>query len=140
MIRRPPRSTLFPYTTLFRSKDVRPMPAGRVFLVLSVVGAGTMAMLSTTSGLFLIADVGLSPLQLVLVGSVLEGTVLLFEVPTGVVADVVSRRRSVLIGMALMGAGLCIYAVPVYGVILAAQVVWGLVATFVSGASVAWMI
>src|SRR3989449_3379226 len=27
MIRRPPRSTLFPYTTLFRSRD-RPRPAG----------------------------------------------------------------------------------------------------------------
>src|SRR5436190_3976866 len=26
MIRRPPRSTLFPYTTLFRSVDVRPHP------------------------------------------------------------------------------------------------------------------
>src|SRR2546427_8418296 len=25
MIRRPPRSTLFPYTTLFRSKDKRPL-------------------------------------------------------------------------------------------------------------------
>src|SRR5258708_19938119 len=25
MIRRPPRSTLFPYTTLFRSDDTRPM-------------------------------------------------------------------------------------------------------------------
>src|SRR3712207_8501800 len=28
MIRRPPRSTLFPYTTLFRSPDARP-PSGR---------------------------------------------------------------------------------------------------------------
>src|SRR3712207_7334177 len=27
MIRRPPRSTLFPYTTLFRSKRPRPAPA-----------------------------------------------------------------------------------------------------------------
>src|SRR3712207_7663672 len=27
MIRRPPRSTLFPYTTLFRSKDCFPPPA-----------------------------------------------------------------------------------------------------------------
>src|SRR2546422_3319506 len=26
MIRRPPRSTLFPYTTLFRSKALRPLP------------------------------------------------------------------------------------------------------------------
>src|SRR3712207_8074105 len=29
MIRRPPRSTLFPYTTLFRSLRARPRPAGR---------------------------------------------------------------------------------------------------------------
>src|SRR5687767_15593391 len=27
MIRRPPRSTLFPYTTLFRSRRARPRPA-----------------------------------------------------------------------------------------------------------------
>lgn len=115
------------------------MPAARVFLVMSVVGAAAMGMLGTTSGLYLIVDVGLSPLQLVLVGSVLEGTALLFEVPTGVVADIVSRRRSVLIGIALTGIGFCIYAVPVYAVILLAQVVWGLGATFVSGASVAWI-
>src|SRR5258708_14858861 len=29
MIRRPPRSTLFPYTTLFRSPSPRPRPAHR---------------------------------------------------------------------------------------------------------------
>src|SRR5687768_3090152 len=29
MIRRPPRSTLFPYTTLFRSPRARPVPSGR---------------------------------------------------------------------------------------------------------------
>src|SRR2546430_5320895 len=29
MIRRPPRSTLFPYTTLFRSEPARPLIAGR---------------------------------------------------------------------------------------------------------------
>src|SRR3712207_8197916 len=28
MIRRPPRSTLFPYTTLFRSDDAQQVPAG----------------------------------------------------------------------------------------------------------------
>src|SRR3712207_8642840 len=30
MIRRPPRSTLFPYTTLFRSRPVRPAVRGAV--------------------------------------------------------------------------------------------------------------
>src|SRR3712207_8202670 len=29
MIRRPPRSTLFPYTTLFRSERLPPLPRGR---------------------------------------------------------------------------------------------------------------
>src|SRR2546425_9175647 len=29
MIRRPPRSTLFPYTTLFRSHEVRPQGVGQ---------------------------------------------------------------------------------------------------------------
>src|SRR3712207_8796506 len=32
MIRRPPRSTLFPYTTLFRSNAVRSMPGHRTQL------------------------------------------------------------------------------------------------------------
>src|SRR3712207_8731780 len=32
MIRRPPRSTLFPYTTLFRSRDPRRLVEGRVVL------------------------------------------------------------------------------------------------------------
>src|SRR2546425_7467571 len=31
MIRRPPRSTLFPYTTLFRSRDIRPIWWQRLF-------------------------------------------------------------------------------------------------------------
>src|SRR2546430_13637594 len=32
MIRRPPRSTLFPYTTLFRSKQATPVPRYRLAL------------------------------------------------------------------------------------------------------------
>ena len=48
---------------------------------------------------------GLDPLQMVLVGTVLELSVFLFEIPTGVVADVVSRKLSVVIGHAMMGLG-----------------------------------
>src|SRR3712207_8163326 len=39
MIRRPPRSTLFPYTTLFRSRR-RPDPAGGALLALRDPGHG----------------------------------------------------------------------------------------------------
>lgn len=107
---------------------------------MSAVGGFAMSMISTLSGIYLITDVGLGPFQLVLVGSVLEGTVLLFEVPTGVVADSVSRRLSVLIGFFLTGAGFLLYAVPSFPVVLAGQVVWGLGATFISGANIAWVV
>src|SRR2546425_3489045 len=44
MIRRPPRSTLFPYTTLFRSRDIKPdnivlSPAGAVLVDLGIARA-----------------------------------------------------------------------------------------------------
>src|SRR2546426_8438192 len=47
MIRRPPRSTLFPYTTLFRSPTAGPVAAPAV-LVLAVL-AGRRAGLATVS-------------------------------------------------------------------------------------------
>ena len=46
---------------------------------------------------YFVTVVGMSPLQLVLVGTFMELTVFLFEVPTGIVADVYSRRLSVVI-------------------------------------------
>ena len=63
-----------------------------------------------------------------------------FEVPTGVVADVYSRRRSILIGMVLVGAGFVLEgAVPVFTFMLLAQLLWGLGYTFESGAVEAWI-
>src|SRR3989449_5307701 len=38
MIRRPPRSTLFPYTTLFRSRAIRHLEKGRI--VICAAGTG----------------------------------------------------------------------------------------------------
>src|SRR5512146_3599206 len=54
---------------------------------------------------FYYSVVGLNPLQLVLVGTALEGSILLFEVPTGVVADTYSRRLSVILGILTLGIG-----------------------------------
>jgi DHA3 family tetracycline resistance protein-like MFS transporter len=48
---------------------------------------------------------GLTPLQLSLVGALHMLAHVVFEIPTGVVADVVSRKQSVLIGSALIGLG-----------------------------------
>ena len=46
---------------------------------------------------FWIVELDLSPTRLILLGVVLEGAVLLSETPTGVVADVYSRRKSCLL-------------------------------------------
>src|SRR2546427_4285929 len=43
MIRRPPRSTLFPYTTLFRSDGAHAVPAARQLVDRGAVGSGAAA-------------------------------------------------------------------------------------------------
>jgi DHA3 family tetracycline resistance protein-like MFS transporter len=111
-----------------------------VYLVM--MGAGEMFLLTygVLSSVYRIKEAGLNPLQLVLVGTVLEASVFLFEVPTGIIADVYSRRLSIIIGFLLMGAGFIVEGLfPVFGIILVGQVLWGVGATFTSGAQQAWL-
>lgn len=90
--------------------------------------------------IYRIQTIHLDPLQLVLVGTVLEATCFLFEVPTGVVADTFSRRLSVIIGVFLIGAGLGLEGVfPLFGAVLVGQVISGIGYTFTSGATEAWI-
>lgn len=114
--------------------------AARVYLLYEGWASFAFGLMTFLSSIYLIVEVQLDPLQLVLVGSVLEGTVLLFEVPTGVLADLVSRKWSVLLGLGLIGAGFVLLgSVPQFWATLAAQVLWGLGYTFTSGADVAWI-
>lgn len=84
--------------------------------------------------------VGLNAFQLVFVGTVLETACFILEIPTGVIADLYSRRRSVLIGVFLYGIGFIMEgALPWFGTVLLAQVVWGCGDTFISGALEAWI-
>ena len=110
-----------------------------LYFTISAVGGFIWVLIVTFNLVFQVQTVGLNPLQLVLVGTVLETTALVAEVPTGLVADVYSRRLSVIVGYALTGLGFMLSAFPNYGVILLAQVVWGTGATFVSGAEEAWI-
>jgi DHA3 family tetracycline resistance protein-like MFS transporter len=97
-------------------------------------------MVFTASGLFMIQIAHLDALQLVLVGTVLEIAAFVFEVPTGVVADTVSRRLSIILGTALMGLGFIVWgAAPLFVTILLAQALWGIGTTFISGAWEAWV-
>ena len=116
------------------------MRSDSFYVVCRVFYAVCWALTTTLSLVYMVQDAGLDPLQMLLVGTVLEASVLLFEIPTGVVADQVSRRLSVIVGLLLMGSGFLLFAaVPEFYWILAAQVVWGIGATFISGAWPAWL-
>lgn len=94
----------------------------------------------TVSMVYQVQEVGLSPFELVLVGTVLEATAFLFEVPTGIVADVYSRRLSVIIGYFLLGSAVILVgALPRLDTLLLAQVIAGIGYTFMSGAEEAWI-
>ena len=84
--------------------------------------------------------VGLDPLQMVLVGTVLELAIFVCEIPTGVVADVYSRRLSVAIGCVAIGLGFVVEGLfPTFAGLLIAQWIWGGGYTFISGAGEAWL-
>lgn len=118
----------------------RKLPAYTIYLVTQGSFWLFFTMMATISAIYRVQSAGLNPLQLVLVGTVLEATVFLFEIPTGIVADLYSRRWSIIIGYALIGLGFTLEgAIPLFGTILLAQVIWGIGATFTSGAEEAWL-
>ena len=97
-------------------------------------------MMFVTMSLYEATVAGLTPVQLVLVGTTLEISAFVFEIPTGVVADAYSRRLSIIIGYLLMGVGFLVEGLfPAFLPILLAQVIWGLGYTFTSGATQAWI-
>jgi len=116
------------------------MPAYPLFLLLGAVSALFVGMIDPIIAVYYVQVVGLGPLQLVLLGTVVEVSQLLFEVPTGVVADLYSRRLSVIIGVLLVGACFVVQGlVPVVAAIALAEVLRGIGATFNSGALEAWI-
>ena len=96
--------------------------------------------MTTVSMVYMVTVAGLDPLQMVLVGTVLELSGFLFEIPTGVIADVYSRRLSMIIGYVMVGLGYVLIGYfPNFEMILVSQVIWGVGFTFLSGASQAWI-
>ena len=114
--------------------------ARSVFLVISAGGAFIATVVFTITPLYRLESAGLNPLELVLVGTFMEAAVFLFEIQTGIVADVYSRRLSIIIGNIGMGIGFVLEGVyPHVGTIIAAQIFWGIAYTFTSGATEAWL-
>lgn len=119
---------------------MKKLNATQIYLLMNGAMSLFMSIIFTYTSLYETTVVGLTPLQLVLVGTTVEISIFVFEIPTGIVADVYSRRLSILIGTFIVGLAFILEgAFPSFLPILAAQVVWGLGYTFTSGATNAWI-
>jgi MFS transporter, DHA3 family, tetracycline resistance protein len=114
----------------------RPSATGVYYTLELLLSMPTWVVMSV----YLVSELDLSPLQLVLMGTAMEGAVFLFEIPTGVVADTYSRRLSLIVGY--LGMGVTWILVGVFSAPLLIIVLWGLWGlsyTFTSGAYEAWI-
>ena len=94
--------------------------------------------LATAVYLVVVAD--LSPFQLVLIGVFQGVTVVTAEIPAGVLADGVSRRRTLVLAHVVMGAGMAMTGfVTAFPLLVASNSLWGLGWALSSGADVAWI-
>jgi DHA3 family tetracycline resistance protein-like MFS transporter len=122
---------------LERRQRNNPVP---IYLILAAGQAFCFSLIFTVNMIYQVTVVGLNPLQMVLAGTVLEATCFLFEVPTGIVADIYSRRLSILIGVALIGCGFTLEgSIPEFWAVIGSQFLWGVGYTFTSGATEAWI-
>jgi len=111
-----------------------------IYLFITIAGSIFFPMIFVAYSLYQVTVAGLTALQLVLIGTALEVSAFVFEIPTGIIADVHSRKLSVIIGYILMGAGFLVMGFfPTFVPILIAQLIWGLGYTFTSGAEEAWI-
>jgi len=116
------------------------MPPATLYRVRSVAWGYFMWATFALYALYVVRDAGLTPSQLLIAGIVLELTVFVFEIPTGVLSDAVSRRLSVIIGTAVAGAGWAVMGLfPSFEGVIAGQFLWGFGYTFVSGSNEAWL-
>lgn len=114
--------------------------AYRIYLLYSCLVALFSSMVSVVMAVYQVETIHLSPLELVLAGTVFEASCFLSQIPTGVVADLYSRKLSILIGAALTGLAFLIQgSFPNYACVLISQILWGIGSTFTDGALEAWI-
>ena len=119
---------------------VNKLSAYKTYLLFSAITAMCFSLVATVMIVYHIEIVHLNPLQLILVGTTLELACFIFEIPTGIVADVYSRKLSIVIGGVLTGVGFILEgSISSFIFVLVSQIVWGLGSTFISGSLEAWI-
>jgi MFS family permease len=92
------------------------------------------------TAVYLVVTAELSPFQLVLVGVFQGVTVVIAEIPAGVLADAVSRRMTLVLAHVVMGAGMAMTGfVTEFALLVISNCLWGLGWALSSGADVAWI-
>jgi MFS transporter, DHA3 family, tetracycline resistance protein len=118
-------------------RDVSPY---RLYLLLECGVSCLLGIANATIMVYWVIAGRLNPLQLVLLGTVLELSYLLFQLPTGALADLVSRRLCVVGGLFVIGLAEIMQGLsPSFGNLLGAQLVLGLGAALNNGAQEAWI-
>lgn len=117
----------------------------RAYYVIAGIYTLSASLIWGINTLFLLRVGGLTLLEVFIANAVFTGSMALFEVPTGIVADTRGRRLSFLLSVAILFVGTGLYvAVPSLGggllAFCAASVVLGLGFTFYSGAVEAWVV
>jgi MFS transporter, DHA3 family, tetracycline resistance protein len=106
-----------------------------IYLLYTGVSAFLFIMMKNVREIYRIEVALLDPFQLVIVGTMMEVSAFLFEIPTGIVADRYSRKLSVIIGLILISVGFLLEGfLPLFYIIIISQFFLGLGQTFTSGA------
>ena len=112
----------------------------RIYLTHGFMQGVSLGAYSLAAVVWWVVDLELSPFRLVVLGTIMEVVVLVSESPTGVVADVFSRKWSIVVSWLIMGVSQLLS--PISGsltVLLVWQATFGFGFTFQSGADTAWV-
>jgi DHA3 family tetracycline resistance protein-like MFS transporter len=111
-----------------------------LYLIYTGITSFSFSLIFTVNLVYQVETARLNPLQLVLVGTMLEFVAFVCQVPTGVLADLYSRRLAVILGIFLFGTAFVLEgSFPRFGVILVSQILFGVGATLSDGAEQAWI-
>jgi DHA3 family tetracycline resistance protein-like MFS transporter len=114
--------------------------AYRVYLGYGALMATFQQMIDPIVAVYYVRVVGLNPLELVLLGTITLIAGLIFQVPTGVIADTYSRRLAVIVGVFMIGVCFLVQGLlPILAVIVVAEALRGVGSTFINGALEAWI-
>ena len=122
----------------------RPQSIQAVYLILTLLNTLATSLIWGINTLFLL-DAGLNNAQAFLANAFFTAGQVLFEIPTGIVADIKGRRLSYLLGTLTLAASTFLYLAAwmtqaPFWAWAASSVLLGLGFTFFSGATEAWLV